>query len=90
VSRGDRDVSPFGCRQMLTNGYEWLRTLNDDSNLEIPLSDQNLFNHSARYIGCSFFQGTPPTLADLGAENGHNPAKVDDLFDVGFRVVLEE
>jgi formylglycine-generating enzyme required for sulfatase activity len=89
VTRGDRDVSPFGCRQMLTNGYEWTRTLLGDSRDEIPLQQMKA-SPRVFVMGTSYLAAQPPTLETINEVNSRDVTSVDDAREVGFRVVLEE
>jgi formylglycine-generating enzyme required for sulfatase activity len=90
VKRGDRDVSPFGCRQMLTNGYEWTRTLHDDSREEIPLEEMKAIRR-VYVMGTSYLATEPPTLQTINEVRDADVTSFEIGGEVmGFRVVLEE
>jgi serine/threonine protein kinase len=90
VSRGNRDVSPFGCRQLVTNGYEWTRNLLEGPpprEIPVPVLEAN---YPALYVGHSFLDTTPPTRDDLlQTLRSKDCTSVESLYEVGFRVVLE-
>jgi hypothetical protein len=90
VTRGDRDVSPFGCRQMLTNGPEWTRTLQNDVNEEIPLLRGKTGPKRVFVMGTSYLAPEPPTLQKINEAHTVDVTSVEGAQEVGFRVVLEE
>jgi formylglycine-generating enzyme required for sulfatase activity len=85
VERGDRDVSIHGCRQMASNGHEWTRDLDD--NTEVPLA-QMLLPRRVWVQGQSYLSRTPLTFKDMDEPEVRDCTAADS--DVGFRIVLEQ
>jgi hypothetical protein len=90
VDRGDQDVSNYGCRQLMSNGYEWTRNLDEGSsgNAEIPL-EAMIAHPRVYYQGQSYLDKKPQTLESLVAEPGAIDCTVA-RYDVSFRIVLEQ
>jgi formylglycine-generating enzyme required for sulfatase activity len=88
VDRGDRDVNRFGCRQMVSNGREYTRTLQDSlANEELPLRGMTV-KRRVRVVGVSYLAQEPPTRDKL-----FEPDSIDCTdfsHDIGVRVVLEQ
>jgi serine/threonine protein kinase len=88
VSRGDRDVSTYGCRQMASNGYEWTRDLadNEPGKKEIPLEEM-LLPRSVFHQGQSYLALEPLTFRLMREHRTRDCT--EPSFEVSFRVVLE-
>jgi hypothetical protein len=86
VDRWGRDENQFGCRQMMSNGQEFTRTLQGDRR-ELPLS--GLYGRLNVYVvGKSYQSGELPTREKL-----LDPTSLDCTTaspEISFRVVLEE
>jgi serine/threonine protein kinase len=91
VRRGNRDISTFGCRQMLTNGREYTRTIftrEGKAVEEIPLTNVTIMP-SVVVLGYDYLSLSPPalqTIKRLGLPC--NNCDGNGGGTVGFRVVL--
>jgi serine/threonine protein kinase/formylglycine-generating enzyme required for sulfatase activity len=84
------DVSPFGCRDMAGNGYEWTRDLSGRTQ-KVPLPrgvPRNDVWVVLRGRGFRTGDDRPLTYLDLEGES-RTFRYVDPLGDGGFRVVIE-
>ncbi len=88
VDRGNRDVSRFGCRQMLTNGLEWTRTLNNPVLGEIPLTSIPGLPPKVKLVGHPYYRSDPPTLESVIDTRVGDCTSVEKN-EVAFRIVLE-
>jgi hypothetical protein len=90
VDRWGRDENRFGCRQLLSNGKEFTRSLQDNLNnelAELPLERMKV-RRRVYIMGKSYLDVEPPALDKL-----QQPDSVDctePSYEIGFRVVLEE
>jgi serine/threonine protein kinase len=89
VDEGDRDVIG-GCRQLVTNGEEFTRTLQEvlpGEDPSLPLREMKA--HRRVYIvGQSYLAPEPPRVEKLREINSIDCTQT--RHDIGFRVVLEE
>jgi hypothetical protein len=86
VDAGDRDVTPDGCRQMVTNGEEFTRTIQDSSGLELPLEQMTGTLRVAK-VGTSYLSGRAPTVASLQETDSIPCTRASP--EISFRVVLD-
>jgi serine/threonine protein kinase len=74
------------CRQLVTNGREYTRTLADDDKDELPLKSYSADRH-VRAVGQSYAGAKPPTVESL--ERRFSVPCPEACVDVSFRAVLE-
>jgi serine/threonine protein kinase len=86
VERGTRDESIYGCRQMASNGLEWVRDLDGDE-ATIPLKSM-LGRREVYRLGQSYLASEPLTFAAMDAPRAIKCTVADP--EVTFRVVFEE
>jgi formylglycine-generating enzyme required for sulfatase activity len=82
----DRDVIGFGCRQLVTNGKEFTRTLQDGPG-ELPL-DNMLRVPRVFVVGTSYLSPSPPTVAALRSSDSVRCTEAS--YEISFRVVFEQ
>jgi hypothetical protein len=85
------DVSPFGCRDMAGNGYEWTRTLTLGKGL-VPVRHPvtGLLDYSVHLRGQGFKEDRPLTYADMEDEAVFPSESYKRTQpNIGFRVVIE-
>jgi hypothetical protein len=86
VDDGNRDVIG-GCRQLVTNGEEFTRSLQDGPEPFLPLRKMKT-PPPVNVVGQSYLAPEPPRVEKLFQPNSIDCTK--NRHDIGFRVVLEE
>jgi hypothetical protein len=85
IDRFGRDENAFGCRQLMTNGKEYTRSLFQRSD-ELPLKDVKTLD-AVHLMNKGYLSPLPPSVEEL-TKTGMAPCDSTD-FDSSFRVVLE-
>jgi serine/threonine protein kinase len=86
IDRGNRDDSKYGCRQMISNGLEWTRDIQEDSST-IPL-ESKLLNLGVYKLSQSYLRAEILTFKALEIPRSSDCRTSD--FETTFRIVLEE
>jgi serine/threonine protein kinase len=86
IGDAKKDISPFGCRDMSGNGWEWTRNLIKAEGL-VPYPGAGEFD-SVLLRGRSYAEQQPLRFKDL-TENLESQPYLEPSCFVGFRVVIE-
>jgi serine/threonine protein kinase len=88
VDRWGRDEIGEGCRQLVSNGKEYTRTLYLTRG-ELPLKEA-FSTPLVSVVGWSYLSGKPPTVRELKEQKDAVECNAVGEFQSSFRVVLEE
>jgi hypothetical protein len=89
VGRETKDTSPFGCRDMSGNGFEWTRNIQGGNDRTVPLEKPQLFD-LVLLRGRNHFDSEPVNFKEQKRDSEpYLPPTDSPPSWIGFRVVIE-